>query len=150
MPFSPGQSGNPTGRPKGSINRFGARLLERNGRKILSQLIAKATSGDLRAIEICVDRLLPRLKPRMPAVELAVESQSLAEQGRAVVEAALGGMVDPDQAQALLVALSHQARIVEVGELEDRIRALEDRDGKPPFRVIRKRVPLLPETGAVA
>jgi hypothetical protein len=132
MPFPPGVSGNPSGRPKGSGSKFGARLLEQSSRKILRQLIDKAVAGDLKAIELCVDRLLPRLKARSPQVELPEAAEgSLADQGRAVLQAVFSGRLDADQATMLLAGLSTQARIIEASELEERIAALEQGIGKP-------------------
>jgi len=144
MPFSPGVSGNPAGRPKGSGAKFGARLLDQSSRKILRQLIDKAVAGDLKAIELCVDRLLPRLKARSVPVELPTAVRgSLADQGRAVLEAAFTAKLDPDQAALLLASLSAQARIIETSELEQRVAALEQGIGAPAavaVQSVRRRV----------
>lgn len=145
MAFVRGQSGNPSGRPKGRGNQFGPKLLERHSRPLLLKLVERALGGDIKALEICVDRLLPRLKARMAPVSLPANAvSSLADQGRSVVSAALVGEIDPDQAQSLLSGLVAQARIVEISDLEQRIAALEQGHTTPSLVVTpRPRTPLL-------
>jgi uncharacterized protein DUF5681 len=136
MPFQPGKSGNPAGRPKGSSTRYGATLLQRNGRRILRQLIDKACSGDLKAIEICIERLLPRLKAQAAPVELPLaEGDSLADQGREVLHAAFCGLIAPDQATMLMTALAAEAGIIEISELVQRVDALERGERLAPVLV---------------
>ena len=136
MAFSPGQSGNPQGRPKSSAN--GTKLLDQNSRKILRQLIEKAVAGDLKAIELCLDRIMPRLKARSASIELNAEpGASLADQGRSILEAAYFGIIDSAQALSLMNGLAAQARIVETSDLEQRIEALE-RQGNQSGSVQRR------------
>ena len=126
--FKAGESGNPKGRPKGAKHRFGMALLEQKRRAILKELLAKALSGDMRALEICADRLFPKVKPVAVPVKLPT-TDTLAEQGRTIFSAALNGDISPDDAATLLGALGEHARIVEVSELETRVRELESRVG---------------------
>ena len=61
-PFESGQSGNPKGRPKGSRNKttlLAESLLEGDADAIMRKLLEKAKEGDLTALRICLDRLLP-------------------------------------------------------------------------------------------
>ena len=55
---------------------------------------------------------------------------SLADQGRVVMTALSEGRLTPDEATAIMQAISTQARIVEMDELEKRIAALESKTGK--------------------
>ena len=67
-PFPVGQSGNPAGRPKGSTTKL--KLLEMAGDVFtdedLADVVAKvfemAKQGDLRAIEMILDRTIPKVK----------------------------------------------------------------------------------------
>lgn len=53
---------------------------------------------------------------------------TLAEQGAAVVNAALSGTIPPDIGAQLITALSNQAKIVEIDELVKRVEALENKN----------------------
>ncbi|MGB8435056.1 MAG: hypothetical protein WCE38_12410 [Burkholderiales bacterium] len=50
---------------------------------------------------------------------------SLTDQGRTVVERIAAGEIAPEQASTIMGAISAQARIIEVDELEKRIARLE-------------------------
>jgi hypothetical protein len=64
MTFQSGQSGNPSGRPKGIIDKR-AKLrekLESHADEIIDTLITRAKVGDSGALKLCVERLIPRIK----------------------------------------------------------------------------------------
>src|SRR4029078_4556702 len=66
-PFRPGQSGNPNGRPKGARNRSTlahAALLDGEAASLTRKAIDLALAGDLLALRICMDRILPVRKHR--------------------------------------------------------------------------------------
>jgi hypothetical protein len=69
--------------------------------------------------------LHPRLAPRDATIQIAM-SGTLAEQGRAVIKQMAAGAVSPDQAAKVMGTLAAQARIVEIDELERRVRLLEE------------------------
>src|SRR5207247_9362584 len=86
MTFHQGESGNPAGRPRGSLNRTTVlmqSLLEANAEAIARKAIDLATGGDPTAIRICFDRRgparkhqpvplgLPRLEPAAAPVPTA-------------------------------------------------------------------------------
>jgi hypothetical protein len=73
--------------------------------------------------KVCGDMLLARGE----AVALGKLQGSLAEQGQTVMTALGSGCISPDEAATIMQALSSQARIVEVEELERRVRDLENR-----------------------
>jgi hypothetical protein len=65
MPFAPGESGNPAGRPKGSrpvTQQLIAALNENQGdatklRRVVNALIGRACEGDVQAIKEILDRV---------------------------------------------------------------------------------------------
>lgn len=63
--FLPGASGNPAGRPPGARNRStqaALELLEGEAQAITKKAIDLALAGDIQAIRLCLERLLPRLQ----------------------------------------------------------------------------------------
>ena len=65
--FEPGQSGNPSGRPKGSRNKATLAvetLLDGEAEVITRKAIELAKKGDLVAIRLCLDRIAPPRKDR--------------------------------------------------------------------------------------
>src|SRR5215470_15837058 len=81
-PFEPGQSGNPSGRPKGSRNKATIAveaLLENEAEALTRKVIELALGGNLAALRLCFERLLPPQRDRhvsfdLPKIESAADS----------------------------------------------------------------------------
>ena len=124
--FAPGNSASP-GRPpgRGPVAEMRAALAT-DLDKIIYTLKAQALAGDPQAIRIILDRVLPALRPvDMPTMLSLPAGGTLAEQARAVVQAAADGDLAPAQAAQIVTALGGVAKIVETTELVRRIEALE-------------------------
>ena len=63
--FRPGQSGNPNGRPKGSRNAATLALeslLDGEAEALTRKAVELALAGDIAALRLCLDRILPPRK----------------------------------------------------------------------------------------
>ncbi|WP_144290195.1 hypothetical protein [Ideonella sp. A 288] len=126
--FAPGNKASP-GRPpgRGPVAEMRATLAT-DLDKIIDTLRSQALAGDAQAIRIILDRVLPALRPvDMPATLALPTDGTLAEQARAVVQAAADGELAPAQAAQIITALGGVAKIIEATELVARIEALEAR-----------------------
>lgn len=68
--FKSGISGNPAGRPKGSLNRKTQliKLMEAHAEALVSKTIDLALAGDAVALRLCIERLIPKINDRSTAV----------------------------------------------------------------------------------
>ena len=130
VPFKPGQSGNPNGRPAGSRNRATLAIeamLEGESEALTRKAIELAKAGDMQALRLCMDRLVPPRKdspvafalPEMKTVNDAVFAMG------ALVNAVAAGHLTPTEAAELTRMVQAFAKIIETAEFEGRIRKLE-------------------------
>ena len=127
--FAPGNRLSP-GRPpgRGPVAEMRAKLAT-DLDAIVGVLRAQALAGDVQAIRIVLDRVLPALRPVDVPAPLALPREgTLADQARAVVQAAADGDLAPAQAAQIVAALGGVAKIIETTELMRRIEALEALD----------------------
>ena len=127
--FAPGNPGGP-GRPpgRGPVAELRATLAT-DLDKIIDTLRMQALAGDAQAIRIILDRVLPALRPvDMPTTVALPADGTLADQARAVVQAAADGDLAPAQAAQIVAALGGVAKIIETTELMRRIELLEQRN----------------------
>ena len=134
MPFQPGQSGNPDGRPRGIKDKRTAMrdLLTPHAADLVAKCVELAKNGDTTALRICLDRLIPPAKAKDATIRLPLTDGSLADKGQAVLTALGDGELGPDVATAILQAISAQARVLEIDEIARRLEELERRVGKQP------------------
>ena len=132
--FAPGNPGGP-GRPpgRGVVAEMRAALAT-DLQQIIDILKAQALAGDAQAIRIILDRVLPALRPvDMPTTLAMPANGTLADQARAVLQAAADGDLAPAQAAQIVTALGGVAKIIETTDLVRRIEALEARNpGRKP------------------
>ena len=71
--FQKGTSGNPSGRPAGSRNRstwLAEQLLEGEYEQLIKQAITMAKEGNIHALRLCLERVIPIRKERSIELEL--------------------------------------------------------------------------------
>jgi hypothetical protein len=127
-----GQTGNPGGKKKGTgkVSQLRA-LLDPHAEDLVNKAKDMALGGDMTALRLCLERLVPpiKIKDEPVTVEGMDGSKSLVEQGQAIINALAKGGVTPSEAATLMQSVSNQARILEVDELERRITTLESKHG---------------------
>jgi hypothetical protein len=130
--WAKGSSGNPSGRPAGSRNKSTQALqqmLEGEAELITRKAIDLALAGDLTAIRLCMERLLPPPKDRpveidLPPVQTVGQvSAALATVSRAISE----GQITPGEGEILANILAVQKDVIASTELERRLETLEER-----------------------
>ena len=130
-PFQKGQSGNPAGRPNGSRNATTIALealLDGQATALTQKAIDVALTGDIPALRLCLDRILPPRKdspvafdlPEMKTLNDAVPAMG------ALVKAVGDGDLTPTEAAELTKMVQAFAKIIETAGLEERVRKLEE------------------------
>jgi len=130
--FQPGQSGNPAGRPKGSRNKATLaleRLLDGQAEALTQKAIELALSGDIPALRLCLDRILPPRKDRPVLFELpAINGAEDAKVASAAVLAAVSvGSLTPSEAAEVSKLIDAYVKAIEVTEVLARLDKLEQR-----------------------
>jgi hypothetical protein len=135
--FKPGQSGNPGGRQKGSRDRRSAfrELIADSAEDLIKKVVEMAKAGDMTALRICVDRILPPVKevPLRCKLPPITKPQDCTEAQAAVLAAVAVGEMLPSEGQALSGLIEHQRRAYETTEIASRLAAIEEKlnGGKP-------------------
>jgi hypothetical protein len=112
--FKPGQSGNPLGRRKGSLNRQLAALREAAD-KVLPLVAEKALAGDVDAQKLILERALPRLKTLSPPEAFSLPEEDLLSQVQAVLRQVAAGELSPTVAAEIVNMVAIAARVDEAG-----------------------------------
>lgn len=135
MPFEKGQSGNPAGRPPGARNKATiiAELLLQGEAEAMTRLaIERAKAGDMAALRMCLDRLVPPCRHRPIEFELPrLESAADAVSAMAAIAAGVAtGELTAAEASELSGLVDGYVRALEATEFEQRLAELE-RDDAP-------------------
>jgi hypothetical protein len=130
-PFRPGQSGNPSGRPKGARNATTIALeslLDGQAKALTQKAVDLALSGDLIALRMCLDRILPVRKNR--PIEFALPTiETIADAPKAIgaISAAVAsGEITVSDAADVSRLVEAYVRAIEASDLDKRLRALEE------------------------
>ena len=131
--FKPGESGNPAGRPKGSVNLQLAALREAAD-KVLPLVVEKALAGDADAQKLILDRALPRMKAVTPAEAFMLPEGDLLNQVQTVLRQVSNGEISPTAAAEVVGMVATAAKVEEIDQIRSELsslkRVLEMRGGK--------------------
>jgi hypothetical protein len=134
-PFLKGASGNPIGRPKGSLNhatRAAMSLLEGEAEVITRKAIELAVAGDMQAIKLVVERIIPVRKERPICIPLpAIESvHDITVATKQIFSNVAAGEITPTEGQSMLAMLDNVRKAIESESFEQRLTILEASLGK--------------------
>ena len=124
------------GRPKGALNKVTLavqNLLDGEAEELTRKAIELAKGGDMAALRLCFDRLLPPRKDRplvidVPSIEGA---KGLEQASAAILHAVATGEITPNEGQSLSTILEGHRKVIEVAELDRRVSELEGKEQKP-------------------
>jgi hypothetical protein len=130
MPFQKGQSGNPAGRPRGALNRatvLAQNLLSEGAERIAGKVIELAEQGDMTALRVCMDRLVPVIKHQPIAVELPpIENPADSVEAVASIAAAVAaGDLTATEAAELAKIVDVYVRALDSRGFNERLSKLE-------------------------
>jgi len=137
MPFIKGQSGNPGGRGKGTVNKrsiTAAAIAKYNKEHqncdalgdIMGKMIDLAKEGDIQAAKLVIDRVEPSYKSILPSVTLGRMPKDLFKRGERILSLIASGDISPDIGRELLSSITILLKVQEQTELENRLKTLED------------------------
>jgi hypothetical protein len=133
-PFARGRSGNPNGRPKGARNKAtlaAEALLEGEAEALTRKLIEKAKEGDINALRLCLDRIYPPRRDRLVSLEMPEIGSALdaSKAAAALLAACAAGEISAREAAGLMDLVARYVGLLEIGEIETRLQALENASG---------------------
>jgi hypothetical protein len=108
MTFKTGQSGNPTGRKKGALNKRTelAKLLDSHAENLVEKVIELALEGDITALRICMERLIPRARREPIGIEFTTDEKKMKKN---IFQAVLDGRLEVDEAEKVLALFKSQS-----------------------------------------
>ncbi|EAQ36930.1 hypothetical protein NB311A_07268 [Nitrobacter sp. Nb-311A] len=129
-PFEKGQSGNPAGRPKGSRNATTVALeslLDGQAEALTNKAVELALGGDIAALRLCMDRILPPRKDRpvtfdLPDIRSASDAAAVTS---AILAAVANGEITPADAGEIGKLVEAYVKAFETAELAERLERLE-------------------------
>lgn len=128
-PFEKGQSGNPAGRPKGSRNKASfivQSMLEGEAEDIAKKLVEMAKQGEMQAIKMIIERLLPPLKELPFNGDLQLDSGNIAEDYNNLLEDIAAGEITLSEAKELADILEGKRKAIETLEVKAKLDELKN------------------------
>lgn len=128
----PFERGNP-GRPRGSRNKAtlaAEAILDGEAEALARKAIELALNGDLQALRICLDRLLPPRRERLVRFSLPpISAGADASQATtALISAVAHGELAPGEVASLVQIVEAHTQVLLVSEFEQRLTKLEAED----------------------
>jgi len=128
--FRKGVSGNPKGRPPGVRNKAtiaALALLDGESEALTRKAIGAALNGDMAALRLCLDKILPTAKDRPVNIKLPeiTDATDLPKVTAALLSAAGVGEIGPTEAATLAKLIEIHRGALEMADITERIKKLE-------------------------
>lgn len=132
MTFRVGVSGNPNGRPKGAISKRAqlSKLLEPHAEELINKAVELATGGDVNALRLCLERIIP--KPKEETIEVALPDNSLDNPTALLklttdlIRAVLRGELTLEQTKKIFDLINIQGNTIALVNLQGRLNDMEN------------------------
>ena len=134
--FQKGQSGNIKGRPVGALNKKTQALkllFDEEAQDLIKKAIELAKKGDIQALKLCLERILPPVKDTTINLELpgiGKSASSILAFCRELIKAVTRGDITPSEGEMLMGMVDKYGRAVDLKDLEARILSLENATNK--------------------
>ena len=105
--FQKGKSGNPNGRPKGSLNKAtlaAKTLLDGEAEALTRKCVKMALEGDSTAMRLCLDRIVPKKKESPVVIDLPKidKDKNFDQVTEKILAAVTNGEITLSQARSIL------------------------------------------------
>lgn len=102
-------------------------LLDGEAKVLTRKAIKLAKEGDMAALRLCLDRILPPRKDRPVTFDLpAIETpEDIGTASAAILKAVAEGEITPNEGQSVTAILDSLRKALELVDIEQRLRALE-------------------------
>jgi Family of unknown function (DUF5681) len=129
--FAKGSSANPAGKPKGARHKATLAMeamLDGEADAITRKAIELAKSGDLTALRLCMDRLLPPRRERPVSIDMPKigAAKDLIAAASALTDAVSAGDLLPGEAAQLSILVGNVAQAISTADLAERLAKLEE------------------------
>ena len=118
------------GRPPGRLNRatIFQEALEKGAVAIIQKVKSQALKGDPTAMRLCIERLVPRARPRnsrFPA-PVAKTAEDLMQSISDLLKVVSEGVLSPQEGESVARIIESQRRMIEIEGYDARLRVLEE------------------------
>jgi len=132
MPFQPGQSGNPSGRPAGIADKRvkNRELFLTRAPDLINKAIDMALDGDVVAMKLCIDRIVPKISHNTLESHIIAgdmkDPDELLKVGCNLISEITDGRLNTQNGKALSSILENQRKLIELVDLKNMLEELQE------------------------